>query len=189
MDIFVKRFNKLMNTSILMLLLDILVGIFLVVKPELITKVCAVLMGSLFLIHGIFDFIRYIYDGLNSKFFAMMIVTSLSSVILGVFMIFSHQSVLEILGIVFGIWMLLNGLVRFYYSFRFMQIKEEIYPLTMFISGLMVLMGVLVMFNPFSSFILITKLCGYFVIASSLLDVMYCLLLKRRSKSVISVFK
>lgn len=189
MNTVIKRFNKLMNTSIFMLLLDVLVGFLLVTKPDLVTKVCAVLFGSLLVVHGLFDFIRYIYDGLNSRIFAMMLVTSISSVILGVFMILTHQAVLEIVGIVFGIWLLVNGLLRFYYSFRLMQIKDEIYPLTMFISVLILLMGILVIFNPFSSFMLVTKLCGYFMMASSLLDAMYCLLLKKRSKEVLSLFK
>ena len=50
-------------------------------------------------------------------------------------------------------------------------------------------MGVVVIINPFSSFMLATKLTGYFLIATSLLDVMYCLLFKKRAKQLLKIFE
>lgn len=184
----IKRFNMLMNSSILMLVLDLIVGILLVVKTDFVTKICAVLIGAIMLVHGLFNLVRYFYDGLGNRFFFPELISGVVAIILGIFSILNVTDTLAVLGIVFGIWVIVCGLEKFYYALKFMKNKEEIYPLIMFISILFIVMGILTIFNPFSSFMIITKLIGLFICASALLDIMNCMLFKRRAINLLKLF-
>lgn len=178
----------LMNSSIMILILDLIVGVLLVVKTDFVTRICAVLIGAIIIVHGLFSLVRYFYDGIGNRFFFPELITGVAAIILGIFSILNVTDTLVVLGIVFGIWIIVSGLEKFYYGLKFMKNKEEIYPLIMFISILFVIMGILAIFNPFSSFMIITKLIGIFICASALLDIMNCMLFKRRAINLLKLF-
>lgn len=188
MDRIIKRFKNLMLFSLLTALLDVLVGAIFLVFTDFTAKLNIVILGSLILIHGLYFLIRYIYDGLGNKFFAIDLIIGVASIILGVFTIFNPFSALKVMGILFCIWVVLSGIEKLYYGYRFMKNQEEIYPLTCFIGVLLVVMGVLAAINPFKTFVLITKLVGIFLICSGLFDAMTCLLFRKRAKSIIKMF-
>ena len=189
MNKIVERFEKLMLSSLLISLLDIIVGIIFLKFTDFTMKVNIVILGSLVLVHGLFYVIRYVYDGLGNKFFAIDLIVGVMSVILGIFAIINpFGGALNIIGILFCIWLVVNGIEKLYYGYRFMKAQEDIYPLTSFIAILMIVMGVLAAINPFKTFVLITKLVGIFLICSGLFDAMTCLLFRKRAKSIIKMF-
>ena len=184
----IEKFNKIMNISILMLIIDIAVGVLLIASTSFATKIAAVVVGCLFLIRGIYFLIRYIYDGLGIRIFATDLIVGVASIIIGLFTIFNTYETVKIIGIMYGIYLLVNGCNKLYYAIKFMKVNEEIYPLVTFITILYIVMGIVVIINPFKTFMLITRLIGYFIIASSLLDIIYSLLFKKRAKSILKLF-
>ena len=58
-----------------------------------------------------------------------------------------------------------------------------------FISILMIIMGIVVLINPFSSFMLITKLIGIFTVCYGLFEAMYISLFKKRAKNLLKIFE
>lgn len=189
MNKIIKRFEKLMISSVLIAVLDIIVGIVFIQFTDLSTKMNVLILGSLVLIHGIFYIIKYIYDGLGNRMFAIDLIAGVASVILGLFIIFNPFDALKVLGIFACIWLCINGLEKIYFGYKFMKVNEDIYPLTSFIGILMIVMGILLAFNPFKLFMLITRLVGLFLICSGLFDTMACMLFRKRAKYILDIFK
>ncbi len=188
MDIIEKRFNRLLFASMAICFFDFIVGISLFMFTNLASKVCVVLMGSLILIHGIFYFIRYIYDGLGSRFFAFDLIVGVAATILGLFCIFNPFDAISVIGIFFGIWMFITGAEKIYYGVRFYKNGDSITLLTLFIAGMLMIMGLLSVFNPFKLFMLITRLIGLFMICYGLLEIMINHLYYRRGKELLKMF-
>lgn len=188
-DKIVERYYKMMNISVFMYIFDIIVGALLIYYADLAIKIYAVVLGSLMLIHGLFDLIRYLYDGLGNRIFNSDVTMAVSSIIFGLFTIFYTFESINLIGVIFGIWLIVYSFQKSYYLFVLVKNNEEIFPLVGFITLLDFIMGVLVIINPFDSFIIVTKLIGYFSIASSLLNVMYCLLFKKRAKQLLKMFE
>lgn len=189
MNKIVERFEKLMLSSLLISLLDIIVGIIFLKFTDFTMKVNIVILGSLVLVHGLFYVIRYVYDGLGNKFFAIDLIVGVMSVILGIFAIINpFGGALNIIGILFCIWLVVNGIEKLYYGYRFMKAQEDIYPLTSFIAILMIVMGVLAAINPFKTFMLITRLIGLFLICSGVFDAMINMLFRQRAKNIMKIF-
>ena len=141
MEVITKRFKKLMTISIIMSIIDIIIGLIFINCTDFATKINIIILGSLITIHGLFFLIRYLYDGLGNKFFAIDLIVAIASIILGVFIIFNpfNYIALKVIGIFFCIWLCFNGLEKLYYSYRFMCVQESIYPLTLFIGLLMII--------------------------------------------------
>ena len=70
-----------------------------------------------------------------------------------------------------------------------MKKQEDIFPLVTFIGILSFVMGLLVLFNPFEMFMLITRLIGLFMICSGLFEIMTCMLFRKRAKYILDMFK
>ncbi len=190
----IKRLEKLMLVSLGVCVLDVVVGCLFLFCEAFTTKINMIILGSLIIVHGLFYFIRYIYDGLGRKVFSIDLITGVVAVILGLFTVFSPSLIndlnpLEYLGPLAGVWMLTTAFENIYFGLKFRQKQEGIYPLVSFISLLKLIMGILVVFNPFSGFMLITRLVGLFLICCGLFEGMVSMLFRERAKAILDIFK
>lgn len=185
----IKRFESLMLYSLVMPILDIIVGILFLKFTEFSMKVNITILGVSIILHGLFYFIRYIYDGLGTKVFSFELIVGVMAVILGVFTIFSPFEAIKSIGIFFCIWLCVRAVNIIYYGILFMKNKQDFSPLTLFIAVLMIVMGILVAFNPFKAFMLVTRLIGVFMICSGLFDGMICFLFRKNAKNILEIFK
>ena len=184
-----KRFEKMMLLSLGVAILDIIVGILFIICTSFSTKVNVVILGSTILIHGLFYVIRYLYDGLGKKVFAVDLIAGVASIILGIFTIFNTFDPLKLLGVMFFIWLLISGSEKLYYGIIFMKKQEDIYPLITFIAILYFVMGILALINPFELFMVISRLVGLFIICSGLFEILTCTLFRKRAKYILDMFK
>ena len=60
----------------------------------------------------------------------------------------TNPGALDIIGILFSIWLLIVGAEKLYFGIKFMKKQEDIFPLVTFIAILSFVMGLLVLFNP-----------------------------------------
>lgn len=189
MDKITKRFNKMMIISLIMPLTDIIIGILFIKFPALAVEVNVKILAGLIVIHGLYFLIRYLYDGLGNKCFAVDLIMSVATIILGVFTFYNPFKATKALGPLFCVWLCLNGLEKVYYSYSFMRKQESFFPLTLFIGIIMIIMGIIACINPFKSFMIITKLVGLFLICSALLEAMICNLFRQKAKKILEIFK
>lgn len=189
MDKVIKRFNRFMNISLAMIILNLIVGFIFIFYTDIATKVSLVVLGGLITIKGLYSLIRYFYDGLANRIFVADLFYGLVSVAIGLLLIFYPTNISTFIGIGFGLWILVNGLVKLYYAYHFMKNNEEIYPLVGFIAVLLVVMGIATLINPFSGFMIITKLIGIFLVCASLFEGMVCSLYKKRAKYILDIFE
>ena len=189
MNKIVDRFNKLLNVSLLFVILDVVLGIILLKYTEASFKVIMVLLGCFILVNGLFSLIRYFYDGLANKVFKPDLVNGIAGVLFGLYAMFSPSNTLKAIGIVFALWILVIGLVKCYYTYKLMKNDDEIYPLLAFIALLDIIMGIVTLINPFKSFMIISKAVAIFVICYSLVEGVYLSLVKKRSQQILKMFE
>ena len=182
------RFKKILNYSFLLEIVDVVVALLLIFYTSFSIKICAVIMGALLVVHGLFSLIKFFYDGLASRVFGLDLAVGVSGIILGLFMMFNSFKTLSFLGSLFAVWLILIGLHRLFYGIKLIKIDDEIYPLICMIGILIVIMGCIVLFNPFETFMLVTKLIGIFTLVNTALEIMTIRLYKKRSEVLLDLF-
>ena len=185
----VKNFNNLLNVSFLIIALDVLVGLLFLFQPDMVDKISIVVVGSLCLVHGLYALIDYFYVGMLFKFFQYKFIPGIFLILLGIFVIINPIRALNMIVIGVVLWLLCVGIENLVYAIRLWKCKEEISPLILFIAVCSLLMALLIAINPFSSFMLITKLIGMFIVASGLLDIVKISLFRKRSRDILKEFK
>ena len=183
------RFEKLMLSSVGMVVLDVLVGLLLLNYKSFSVKTTSIIVGSLLVLHGLFFMIRYLYDGLGENVFAVDLISSVASIILGVFAMFNIFDKVKAIGIIYGIFLVIAAIELGYFGLKFRNKQEEIYPLICFISILYIVMAVFVIVNPFKRFMLDYRLVGLFLTCYGLLSGLAVRLFYKRSEQVLDIFK
>lgn len=184
-----ERFKKMMFASMGVYVLDIIVGLLFFMFETFNDRVSCVILGALILVHGLFFMIRYIYDGLGKKVFAIDVIFGVIAIILGLFIVFVPIEFVSYYLLLFGIGLCVIGLEMFTFGMVFMKKREETFPLISATGILVIVMGILAIINPFKQFVLTIRLISYFAIATGLFGCSCSSLFNRRTRAILDMYK
>ncbi len=183
----VRKFNNFTTSSIVASVVNIIIGILIFAFSEQIGTLIGYIAGLIFIYTGILAIYKFIKrDG--AKLYSLNIIFGILSIILGVVIIFVPTSVISYINIIFGIFLIILGGNKVTYGVWFKIGNDASWSITL-VSGIMlILFGVLLIANPFESFMTATKLVGVFLILYSVLDMTTSIMLRRRSEDIVDIF-
>ncbi len=183
----IRKFNNFTTSSIVASVVNIIIGVLVFIFSEQIGTLIGYIGGLIFIYTGILAIYKFIKrDG--AKLYSLNIIFGILSVILGVVIIFVPTSVISYINIIFGIFLIILGGNKVTYGIWFKIGDDASWSITL-VSGIMlILFGVLLIANPFESFMTATKLVGVFLILYSVLDITTAIMLRRRSEDIVKIF-
>lgn len=183
------KFNKIIFNSWFTSIFFLILGIFLFVKPKMANSLIGYLVGAIVLASGVSSIVNYVISKKDFKYMNFQLIYGIITSLLGIFVIFNPLSISGMLMIGVGIWMIVSGAMKINTALFLKRQKEEVWPILIFIGFLILLSGVLLIFNPFKGTMVVTQVLGVFVIVYAILDTMQLLLMKKRSKDIIEFIK
>ncbi len=179
-------YNRMIIYSLLTSILAILVGLTLMFLPSVSNKIVGIIMGVVILIFGINAVYKYFHrDG--AKIYSLNIVFGVLYSILGVVIILYPFSVMEFVTVCLGIFIIINGATKINYGVWLKKGNEDSWLVTLVTGIFLVIIGIMLVFNPFASLTL-TQLCGAFLIIVGILNVSDTILFKKRAKEIMEIF-
>ena len=179
-------YNRMIIYSLLTAILAILVGLTLIFLPSVSNKIVGIIMGVVILIFGINAVYKYFHrDG--AKIYSLNIVFGVLYSILGVVIILYPFSVMEFVTVCLGIFVIINGATKINYGIWLKKGNEDSWLVTLVTGIFLVIIGIMLVFNPFASLTL-TQLCGAFLIIVGILNVSDTILFKKRAKEIMEIF-
>lgn len=179
-------FNRMMLYSLITAGITILVGIALWFLPSLSNKIIGIITGIVFLLAGANTIYKYLYrDG--AKLYSLNLVFAILYLLLGAVIIVYPFSVMNFITVCLGIYMIINAASKINYGFWLKKGNEDCWLITLISGVLLLIIGVLILFNPFAT-LTITKLAGIFLLLSGILDFTNTFLFKKRSKEIMEIF-
>lgn len=184
-----KAFHKVIISSIVSSLLFFALGVFLFIKPELANEMVGYILGTLIMIAGVNSLVKFFVNQSALRFFDFELVLGILSILLGAMIIFNPLALTGILTIGLGLWMIVQSTIKVQYALELKRYGEDSWLLTLVIAILTLILGLIVIFNPFNGQMLLTKVIGIFIIFYSILDIVECLLLRKDAKDFIKKMK
>ena len=179
-------YNKMIIYSLITSILSIIVGLVLVFLPTVSNKVVGIIVGIIFLIFGINAVYKYFHrDG--AKIYSLNIVFGVLYSILGVVIILYPYSVMEFVAVCLGLFVIINGATKINYGIWLKRGNEDSWLVTLVTGIFLVVLGIMLVFNPFSAMTL-TQLSGAFLMIVGVLNVSDTILFKKRSKEIMEIF-
>lgn len=132
-------------------LIYILIGLALLLWPELSLKMVCYLFGAVILIKGISSIRAYIIAQDRFFFSYFSLVFGIITTALGIFLLVKPTMVVSVLPILVGIFVILDGLVRFQSAFELKAAGHTSWWSFLLLALLSAGLGLLMLFNPFAS--------------------------------------
>ncbi|MBE6159807.1 MAG: hypothetical protein E7157_02030 [Lactobacillales bacterium] len=182
MELIKKKFKSMYKTSIIFSIILFLIGLFLLMKPETTLHAISYFVGIVLIIWGIIPVITFFSNKEKESYLEFSFIIGVFALIFGIIVMINPNIIGSIIPLLTGIWMLINGITKLYYA---LNISKEGNATTSIIISLIILVcGLLLVFNPFGGAVMLTKLIGIFVIVYSVLDLIECYTLNKSIKEV-----
>lgn len=186
-----KEINKNLNLitigSIIMDVIFIALGLFLIINPTLSTKVSGILLGILLVVSGLYAVIKYVLNIDSAFIFTFELIYGLLSIIAGILIIANPLSLANFITIIVGLWFIVSAIIKVSLALQFRVFKEETWVLNLVIGLLTILLGILLLINPFSGFIIITTYVGIMLIVYAGMDIVEQFLFRKRASDITKI--
>ena len=187
-----KEKKKLFNIATYgQMLIDIILfalGVYSASNPTSSNTVIGVAFGISLSVVGIYNIIKYIFNIHRGPFFIVDIVYGVLSIIAGIFIIINPLSLTGILSIGIGLWLIVSASFKFALALQLRKFAEETWLFSLVVSILVLILGIIVMINPFSTALVLTTFVGIMMCVYSSIDFLQQILFRRRVKEIIDIF-
>lgn len=175
-------FNKTSNSIIFSSVLALIVGIILVVSPEMSMKTIGLIAAIYIILHGI---LLVALDVTASKYYVPFdgLLSGLLFIILGIVLITRPDILPVVFTLALGIWFVLSGVNMIKLSITVKNEYDQWY-LLLILGILDLIAGIVVIFNPFEAALSVTVFAGLMIIVHSVITIVDMFLIKKDVKEI-----
>ena len=177
-DIFKRTTNSIIWSSVI----ACIIGLIMVIDPSMSIKTIGIIVSIYIILHGI---ILIVLDIEASEFYIPFegMASGILSIILGV-ILFGKPEILSVaFTIVIGVWIALSSIssIKIAISLR----KEEAPWFLLLLFGIIdLIIGLIVIFNPFGATISMTVFAGIMIIIHSIINIIDMMVIKKNAKKI-----
>ncbi len=169
----------MIRSSLITSIVLVVIGVFLIVKPEEILSLISIIIGIGLVVMGIFGVVNFIKDIQDNNPMSLDLIYGALCLIVGSVLITNTKIVGSILPIVLGIWMVINSIIKAQYATILKEDNNREWQLTLIISILTLVCGILFIFNPFKGAAVLTQIIGTILVIYSVMDIINIIILKK----------
>ena len=167
-----------MKISIISSLILLALGILLIFQSEATIITISYIIGALLIAIGVMAGINYIKNFKESNKNELDVVYTLVCVILGIIVIKNPEVIASIIPVVIGVIIVVNSTTKLQYSLELKKTNNELWISTLALSIVMLVCGIVLIFNPFEGAVLLTRIVGIFILVYSILDLISTFIIK-----------
>lgn len=184
-----KKLNSFINSSIVLSILLIILGIFAICMPSITLRTFSIFISIYLIIHGIF----LMAINMKSRMLYFPVDTLISgvlSLILGLLLLFYPNMLNIIIPIVVGVFIILHSINNLNLVINFRKgLSTGNFLATLLLTILELILGVLVLLNPWVSAMTMTVFVGTIMIIYSIINLMDMIIFKRNMNKIFKKFQ
>lgn len=166
-----KYFKEVNSPILLTKLIYIIIGIAMIIIPEFISNSICYIISILIIFFGLSCLIKYIQLKKHNIISNIMLVISIIALILGLVIFINPEFFISIVPFVIGIYIIIIGVSKYIEAIEIKKANYKHWYIVMFASILLLLLGIVIIFNPFKTLTLIITLVGIIFTINSLYDI------------------
>ena len=175
-------FKKTQIFTMCLSIMCFLIGIFF--KTLVTISFLSILFGIILILVGISMIYRYFEDGVIRLFYGYSLLYSVLSIMMGLIILFNQESVIYLISIFAAITLLIEFISKVQTSVILRKIKIDNWKYEAVLSLLFFAMAVMIIINPVSSILSLSKVVGSILIVFSIINIVDMFVLKTRIKNV-----
>lgn len=169
--------------SMIYSILFAIIGLLLFIDPAGFVVLVSYLIGILLLIVGISNVLKYSKNR-DLAVTKTLLVIGVVLFIIGLFLILKPTFIGKIVPAVIGVCLIINALEKLMYLKYLEDKKTESYMVSL-ISGIVIMIvGVVLLFNPLSGTLIVTQIIGVIIVIYSVMDIIEKMRYKKMLKNI-----
>ncbi len=157
---------KIKNLSIITIVASLVIGLVLIIKPGETLQVVSLICGVSLILLGVAAWISYFVKD-NAMFMAVLGTISL---IAGIIVCVKYKSIITIMLLLFGAFLIVSGVIDLLSAVKAKKIGGEGWKVSIAMSAVMIIAGIIVTVNPFTSMEMITRFLGVGLLFYAVMD-------------------
>lgn len=179
-----KLMKKFFRSSIVTSTILIVLGLLLIFQSEVTIMTISYIIGGILIALGVLAVIKFIQGTNKEGKSELDIVYGIVTTILGILIIMNPQAIASVIPFILGIAIIISSATKLQYAFELKANNNRLWKVTMLISILSTLFGVILLFNPFKGAVMFTKIVGIFILGYAILDIISTITIKRNVKII-----
>ena len=165
-----------------------ILGLILLVAPGTAVSFVFNSIGLVCIVIGIFNVIRYSNLDAKSAVSSNALASGIVWIIIGLAVILFRGTLISILPIFFGAIILLGGISKLQGAFAFKRMNARRWYIELIFAAISIVFGALILFNPFSTAMLLMRIIGLALLIEGLSDIIsFSALQKKKTEYFIEV--
>lgn len=181
-----KKFEKMWTTSLITSILFIILGLFLFFQPQATISIIAYIIGGIIIISGASAIYKYFKKNQRARF-DLELTFGVITTIAGLVVVLNPIALASLFPLILGIWIIISSTTKLQYAFTLKTMGNHAWISTLIVALIMMLWGILLIFNPFQGALALTQLIGLFIIVYAVLDTVESYILKKNVKDFIKI--
>ena len=175
-------FKRTTNSIIASAILSALVGIIMIIFPNMSIKTISMISAIYIILHGV---ILIVLDIKASRYYIPFdgMLPGILSIILGIILLVKPNILSTLFTIAIGVWIILSSInsLKMAISLR----GEDVPWVLLLLFGIIdLIIGIIVVFNPFTASISLMIFIGIMLIVHSIIDIIDMIIIKRDAKKI-----
>lgn len=157
---------KIKNLSLITIAAGFIIGIVLLVRPDESVQFISILCGVTVIMLGIGAWISY-FTKFKSTILAIL---GTLAIIAGIILCVRYRSIVSAVIFLFGVFVLVGGIVNLISAIDAKRNDLKSWIVSIIMSAVTIILGLIVIINPFDSIIVLTQLLGAGLIVYAVMD-------------------
>jgi len=180
-----KIVSSIIKGSIISSIILVALGLLLIFKSEVTIVTISYIIGALLIAMGVLTELNYLKENKNNLAKGDLdIVYGIVCAILGIIVIKNPEAIASIIPLAVGVIIVANSVVKLQYSLELKKENNDLWISTLILSIVMVICGIVLIFNPFTGAVLFTRIVGIFILIYAILDLVSTFFIKRTIEKI-----
>lgn len=166
--------KKLKWNMVIMAVLTVVMGAALILNPDAAALTICKLLGWIILISGAVSVVFYL-KGRRGFWEASALVLAVIGIVLGVFIIRTPGIIVKFLGYLLAGVLLVHGINDIREAFEIRRFLDERWNIALVLGIISILLGILILWNPFSSAAVLMTIIGISLVYDGITDLLIVL--------------
>lgn len=179
---FIKELRELKWNALLLAVFDILLGAVLLIFPETTARTLGYLIGIVLIVAGAVSMICYLLREAHQNYYHNDFVTGLMEIALGCIVLYKVEWIISVIPFIMGLLVLISGCSKLQDVIDMKRMECGNWVAMLILAIVNVLVGIVLVCNPFEAAALLFRLIGLALIFSGVTDCASILYFARKMK-------
>ena len=180
-----KLLSTIIKGSIISSIILVALGLLLIFKSEVTIITISYIIGAILIAMGVLTELNFLKENKDNLAKADLdIVYGIVCVILGIIIIKNPEAIASIIPLAVGVIIVANSVVKLQYSLELKKDNNDLWISTLILSIVMVICGIVLIFNPFTGAVLFTRIVGIFILIYAILDLISTFFIKKTLEKI-----